>query len=419
MSTFTHTGSHPVLGCVDTIGTALDRVAAVEPVFMTTKQKQAALVELTKLSSRVESLKLRILAAADDIAVETGARSTAAWLADTTRDNHGTVLRSARLAAAVDERYRHVGAALADGRVNLAQAHVITTALDALPGDLDPTLRAKGEQHLVEQADQFGPRELRRLGDRLLEAIAPDIADQADYQRLVAEERRAHAATRLTFKPRGDGSTDVSARIPDHVAHRLRTYLDSYTSPRRTALGEMALGEVDHLPVARRRGEAFCALLENLPDTGLPRHGGTATSVMVTLDLDTLLHDLNDAGVATTSTGDRITAEQARRLACQARIIPVVLGRHGEILDIGRDSRLFKGPIRKAMNLRDKTCTEIGCTIPAAWCEAHHKTPWSNGGKTRLQDGTLLCPFHHHRAHDPAWNVNYHPNGTTTFTRRQ
>ena len=66
---------------------------------MTTEQKQTALVELTKLSSRVESLKLRVLAAADDIAVETGARSTAAWLADTTRDAHGAVVRAARLAS--------------------------------------------------------------------------------------------------------------------------------------------------------------------------------------------------------------------------------------------------------------------------------------------------------------------------------
>ena len=198
---------------------------------MTTEQKQTALVELTRLSSRVESLKLRVLAAADDIAIETGARSTAAWLADTTRDNHGTVLRSARLADAVDGRCRHVGAALAEGRVNVAQAHVIVAALDNLPTDLDPELRIRGEAHLVEQAAQFGPRELRRLGDRLLEAIAPDIADQAEYERLVAEERRAHAATKLTFKPRGDGSTDLFARIPDHVANRLRTYLDSFTSP--------------------------------------------------------------------------------------------------------------------------------------------------------------------------------------------
>src|SRR6185436_9730497 len=58
------------------------------------------------------------------------------------------------------------------------------------------------------------------------------------------------------------------------------------------------LGEVDALPVARRRGEAFVAFLENVPDTGLPAHGGTTTSVVVTLDLHTLLAGI---GVATTS----------------------------------------------------------------------------------------------------------------------
>ena len=226
---------------------------------MTTEQKQSALVELTRLSSRMESLKLRVLAAADDIAVETGARSTAAWLADTTRDAHGTVLRSARLAVAVDGRCRLVGAALAEGRVNLAQAHVIVAALEALPTDLDPELRFQGEAHLVEQAAQFGPRELRRLGDRLLEAIAPDIADQAEYERLLAEERRAHAATKLTFKPRGDGSTDLFARIPDHVANRLRTYLDSYTSPRRMALEQTwARSTSCPSPAAAARRSAHC-----------------------------------------------------------------------------------------------------------------------------------------------------------------
>ena len=66
---------------------------------------------------------------------------------------------------------------------------------------------------------------------------------------------------------------------------------------------------------------------------------------MVTLDLDTLLTGI---GVATTSTGDRVTAEQARRLACQARIIPVVLGRKGEVLDLGRSARLFSPAQRKA-----------------------------------------------------------------------
>ncbi len=295
----------------------------------------------------------------------------------------------------------------------MAQTRAIAEALDALPKELGEDLRVKAEAFLVEKAADLGPKQLRVLGGRLLEYLAPDIADQAEYQRLLAAERRAEAATRLTLRPRGDGSTDLHARIPTPVANRLRTYLDAYTAPRRTT---HPLGEVDRLPVARRRGEAFCAFLENLPDTGLPVHGGTATSVLVTLDYQTLVTGL---GIATTSAGDRVTAEQARRLACQARIIPVVLGTRGEVLDLGRSARLFSPAQRKAMAIRDAECTAEGCSIPAAWCEAHHhKRPWSHGGKTDLADGKLLCSFHHHRAHDPGWITHHHANGSTTFHRR-
>ena len=396
----------------------LDEIGAVDPIYLTTAEKQAALRDLSQAIARAEAARLRVLAAAGDIAETTGDRSTASWLATQTRDNHGAVRRHAALAAALDRRWTRVADAFAAGAVNLAQTRVIVEALDTLPSELGDDLRVKAEAYLVEKAATLGPKELRVLGRGVLEHLAPDIADDLEHQRLLAEEARSHAATRLFLRPRGDGSTDIHARIPDHVAGRLRAYLNAYTSPRRTPLGTPA-GEVDEvaeLPVARRRGEAFCALLESIPDAGLPTHGGTATSVMVTLDLDTLLQGLS---VAETSTGDRISAEQARRLACQARIIPVVLGNKGEILDLGRSSRLFRPAQRKAMNLRDKTCTAAGCTMPAAFCEAHHfRKPWAKGGKTNLADGKLLCPFHHHRAHDPGWLTCHHPNGKTSFSRR-
>ena len=137
---------------------------------------------------------------------------------------------------------------------------------------------------------------------------------------------------------------------------------------------------------------------------------------MVTLDLDTLLTGI---GVATTSTGDRVTAEQARRLACQARIIPVVLGREGEVLDLGRSARLFSPAQRKALAIRDKQCTTEGCSDPRRLVRGPPlEQPWASGGRTDLADGKLLCSFHHHRAHDPAWQVHHHPNGSTTFHRR-
>jgi hypothetical protein len=179
------------------------------------------------------------------------------------------------------------------------------------------------------------------------------------------------------MRPRGDGCTDVHARIPDHVAGRLRAYLNAYTAPRRrhlqdtveTPFGPLtppAEDEFANLPLPRQRGEAFVALLENIPTKSLPRHGGTATSVMVILDYDTLLAE---TGVAQTSTGEPITAGQARRLACQADIIPVVLGGKSEILDVGHLKRLVTDVIRKALNLRDRGCTEVGCSMPAEFCE--------------------------------------------------
>ena len=151
---------------------------------------------------------------------------------------------------------------------------------------------AKAETLIVEEAATLGPRELRVYGTRLLEYLAPDIAEEADYRRLLAEEHRASAATRLSIRRRGDGSADLHARIPDHAAGRLSAYLDAYTAPRRhhlhrdpvdtveTPYGPMAPAAPDEfaqLPLARQRGEAFVALLENIPTTSLPRHGGTAT----------------------------------------------------------------------------------------------------------------------------------------------
>ena len=399
---------------LEVVERGLDELARIDPGYRTVAERQDWMVRLARIESRAVAERMRVLVAADDVAEATGARSTAHWLADATRNDVVPLRRLTVLAEALAERWTETGAALAAGLVNLPQARVIVEALDALPAGLDAELRVKAEAYLVGEAGHFGPQQLKRLGLGLLEVVAPEIADEAEYQRLLAEEKRSRAETRLQLRDRGDGSSDITGRIPTPLAHRLRTYVDAYTSPRRSPLGD-----VDQLPLPRRRGEAFCALLENLPVNGLPKHGGTATSVMVMLDLEGLRAETGHPSWAETSTGDRMTAEEARRLACQAGIIPGVLGGKGEVLDLGRTRRLFSPAQRKAMAVRDRHCTADGCDVPAAWCEAHHhKQPWSKGGKTDLADGKLLCPFHHHRAHDPAWETHHRPNGSTNFHRR-
>jgi HNH endonuclease len=94
-----------------------------------------------------------------------------------------------------------------------------------------------------------------------------------------------------------------------------------------------------------------------------------------------------------------------RKIACDADILPVVLGSQGRILDIGRTSRIFPPHIRKAITARDQGCTFPECTMPAPWCEAHHITYWSQGGPTSTGNGVLLCSHHHHLIHKEHWTI--------------
>ncbi|WP_261375275.1 HNH endonuclease signature motif containing protein [Arthrobacter sp. KBS0702] len=109
-----------------------------------------------------------------------------------------------------------------------------------------------------------------------------------------------------------------------------------------------------------------------------------------------------------------VTAATIRKIACDADIIPVLLGSRGRVLDIGRTSRIFPPHIRKALTARDQGCAFPGCTIPAPWCEAHHIDYWAHGGTTSTDNGTLLCSHHHHTIHKEQWTI--HPrNGIPWF----
>ncbi len=401
--------THPILLCAEQIAAALAGVEGVPAAWMETDDKRAALRQLTTLSSRVESLRHALLAVSDDVAREEGARDIAAWLSVDQRLDRHDVARAVRLADAVEHRWPGLRDGFADGRVNGAQASVIAGALDDLPDHVPDAVRHKAESHLVAEAAVHGPRELRILGRRILDTVAPELGEEQERKALEREEKEARRQTRLTTRRRGDGTTDIHIRVSDAVADRLMTTLSSFTSPRRES--------EEKISHPQAMGHAFVALLEGLDPDRLPLHGGDATSVMVTIDLSALRDNL---GAAITDGGTLVTASEARRLACTAKIIPLVLGADSTPLDLGRSRRLFSRGQRKAMAVRDRTCRASGCDIPAAWCEAHHAVdPRSGGGKTDLADGHLLCSWHHHRAHDESYLHTRLPNGDLRFHRRR
>ena len=159
-------------------------------------------------------------------------------------------------------------------------------------------------------------------------------------------------------------------------------------------------------------GLAFTELLEHLPTDG---HAANRTTLLVTLDLDALRTGL---GAARLETGDHLGAGEARRLACNAALVPAVLGSDSVPLDLGRETRLHAKAQRQALSLTHDSCAVTGCQRPFAWCEIHHPHPWSAGGRTDLATALPLCFFHHRRAHDDHFDLRRTPDGGWRFHRR-
>jgi 5-methylcytosine-specific restriction protein A len=121
---------------------------------------------------------------------------------------------------------------------------------------------------------------------------------------------------------------------------------------------------------------------------------GERPHLIVTIKLEDLE---NRARGAMLDTGGQLTPNQLRRIACDARLIPVVLGKRGEVLDVGRASREIPLRTRRAVATRDKGCAHPGCDRPPSWCEVHHVIEWQHGGTTDVDNLLMLCCQHHVR----------------------
>ena len=403
---------HRILEAVGGLRAAVAGAADANPVFLSTAEKRAAILELVRVRSQISELLMRVEAAASDVADEECARDVGAVLVASGSYDPTRARRELRLSQAL-ERWEVVRAGLADGCFTEEHADVIVRALDELPEEATGELVTLAEKQLCAWAEQFTPQQLRRLGRTILTTLDPDLGEAAEARALLKLEQDAADRARLTIRQLGDGTIQINALVPDAVGVRLKTLLESFTQPRIAALTADGLrARTDKL-----MAEAFGELLERIDPDTLPHHGGVSTTVVVTIGLEQLRREVGRAELLSTET--LLSATETRRLACEAGIIPMVLGGDGQVLDLGRTQRLYNSAQRKAMWVRDQTCRAEGCTVPAAWCDAHHLTPWSRGGATDIADGTLLCGFHHHRAHDPRYAMSRLPNGDHRFHLRR
>ncbi|GGO74302.1 HNH endonuclease signature motif containing protein [Nocardioides deserti] len=411
--------AHPVCRAVAKFHKKVATTADARLWSMSDTEVAEALLEATRLRARVEALELRLAAEADRRAVgdKVGATDTASWWGHETKQDRAAAKRRMRLAESLD-RHAPTSAALAEGAISTDHARVITECVDRLPDDLDDaSIPERAEKHLLHEALDLDPKSLAILAKHVLTVVAPEIGEERDARALEREEREARANAWLTMAPDGKGSYRGKFSIPTMQGAMLKKMLLAFAAPKHQAAtrDEDAPEVAERRPSPERMGDAFCELIERLPADKLPQLGGLNASIIVLLDFTGLKSDI---GRAVLETGEPISASLARRMACEAGLIPAVLGSRSELLDLGRTARLFNGAQRLGLVITQRVCTAVGCDWPAHLCHAHHDDSWFTGGKTDMKNARLLCPKHHARIHDPRFETTIHPDNQVTFHMR-
>jgi hypothetical protein len=241
-----------------------------------------------------------------------------------------------------------------------------------LPPSTHPGTAAEAEQTLATAARRFDPAALSQIGERLLAHLDPDGSAPSDEPETIRD---------LRVRTDPDGVVSLTGRLDPEGGARVLEVLDSLNG-RRPPVD----GAPDMRDSGRRNADALVEAMSSLLGEGeLPARGGQRPYLVLTMGLNDLIDGL---GTAVLVTGGQLCAAEARRLACDSCVVPMVLGSDSMPLDVGRQHRLATAAIRDYLAYRDKGCAFPGCHRPPRYCEAHHIVAWLDGGETKLSNKT-------------------------------
>jgi hypothetical protein len=348
---------------------------------------------------------------------DSGARSARVWLRRLLNLSEEDAKARVEVACAVQERVALDGSplpaelpataeVLRDGEMSLAHARAINDGMGKLPSWAGAQERADAERLLARQARTFSPKQVRVLAERVRYLMDQDGA--------LADEDEQVQRRELHFGVGRDGMTVLKGRLDRETGAKLQAALESLAAPRPERDGEK-----DSRSAGQRNADAFADLLDiALGADDLPRAGGQRPHLNVTIDFDSLRAQLasqSSLGGTLENAGQPITAEQVRRMACDAEVLPIVLGGDGQPLDVGRSQRTAPPHVRAALLARDGGCSFPGCDRPPGTSEAHHLAHWIDGGSTSLDNMTMLCAHHHRVVHRQGWDIDL-ASGRPMFT---
>jgi Domain of unknown function (DUF222) len=282
--------------------------------------------------------------------------------------------------------YPAIGAAMLAGDINHDHARVIIGCLLKLPSEW----KDAAEAELLEFARANDPGMLGALCRELR------VRSGADEDADAAAQRR-YDDRWVTLSSTIDGMTSIQGMLDPESAATINA-----------AIAPLLVPTVeDDRTAAQRRADALTELARlAMRHGGLPDHGGERPQITALIPYDQLFGQLTNSDPSTaTINGQPVTPATIRRLACDANLIPAVLGSANEVLDLGRSTPTWNRAQRRARRITDKGCVWPGCHTDLARCQIHHLDHVEHGGPTDLNNGAHLCTFHHWLVHHKNWTI--------------
>ena len=170
---------------------------------------------------------------------------------------------------------------------------------------------------------------------------------------------------------------------------------------------------------SQRRADTLVALAETALARGVDRDTKASNSASIEDRYQLVLHaDINALPQTRqpVSSGEscqhhhgyldaaRIAPDVARRLACDATVVTAINDGKGNILNIGRKSRVVPAAMKRALAFRDGGCRYPAC-CENRYTDAHHIKHWADGGETSLDNLVTLCRHHHRGLHQGLFDV--------------
>ena len=299
------------------------------------------------------------------------------------------------------EQLPELAAAFADGAVSAAHVRVVTAAVTparvAVAAGTGVDL-ATTDRVLTEAARALGPEDTGKAVRRWVAGVDPDglLDDAAGLPRV------------LRMAASSGGRVYLSGHLDPVGGETVHAALEAVMNGHRPA--------GDRRSHAERQGDALVELCRQALNGGsLPEVRGERPQLRVTIDLVALCAE---CGYAELPFAGPITAESARRIACDSSVVRVLTGANGLPMDVGREKRTANAGIRRAVEARDGHCVFAGCTAPAAWCDVHHVVHWAFGGPTTCENGALLCERHHTAVHEGGFDIVRDPGTAVWHTYR-